>query len=81
MDFERTAIFTAEVIKAGAKAILVPSNCPAHHSPSHTGLSPLWRQAEEASLPIVMHVGRGGQLLDLNISTMACRRSKIFTVA
>jgi predicted TIM-barrel fold metal-dependent hydrolase len=64
MDFERTAVFTAEAIKAGAKAILVPSACPAHHSPSHTGLFPLWRQAEEAGLPIVMHVGGGGQLLD-----------------
>ncbi|MDA1101417.1 MAG: amidohydrolase family protein [Proteobacteria bacterium] len=63
MDFERTAAFTAEVIKAGAKAILVPSACPAHHSPSHTGLFSLWRQAEEAGLPIVMHVGGGGQLL------------------
>ena len=64
MDFERSAAFTAEAIKAGAKAILVPSACPANHSPSHTGLFPLWRQAEEAGLPIVMHVGGGGQLLD-----------------
>jgi uncharacterized protein len=64
MDFERTAVFAAEAIKAGAKAILVPSACPANHSPSHTGLFPLWRQAEEAGLPIVMHVGGGGQLLD-----------------
>ncbi|MBT6591323.1 MAG: amidohydrolase family protein [Rhodospirillaceae bacterium] len=64
MDFERSAAFTAEVIKAGAKAILVPSACPANHSPSHTGLFPIWRQAEEAGLPIVMHVGGGGQLLD-----------------
>ncbi|MBC8240651.1 MAG: hypothetical protein H8E30_09275 [Alphaproteobacteria bacterium] len=37
MDFERTASFAAEAIKAGAKAILVPSACPANHSPSHTG--------------------------------------------
>ena len=64
MNFERTAALAAEAIKAGAKAILVPSACPAHHSPSHTGLFPLWHQAEEAGLPIVMHVGGGGQLLD-----------------
>ena len=34
-----------------------------HHSPSHVGLDPLWAQAEEAGVPIVFHVGGGGQLL------------------
>jgi predicted TIM-barrel fold metal-dependent hydrolase len=64
MDPERSAAFTAEAIAMGAAAILVPSACPANHSPSHTGLYPVWRQAEEAGLPVVMHVGGGGRLLD-----------------
>ena len=47
----------------GAAALLVPSGCPNDHSPSHIGLDPVWRQAEEAGIPIVLHVGGGGQLL------------------
>jgi uncharacterized protein len=36
---------------------LIPSACPKGHSPSHTGFDPVWRQAEEAGIPVVMHVG------------------------
>jgi uncharacterized protein len=36
---------------------MVPSLCPQKHSPSHIGLDPVWRAAEEAGLPIVLHVG------------------------
>jgi len=64
MEFERSAAMAGEAIAAGAKALLVPSACPAAHSPSHLGLYPVWRQAEEAGIPIVMHVGGGGRLLD-----------------
>jgi uncharacterized protein len=64
MDFERSAAFTAEAIKAGAKALLVASACPKGHSPSHISLDPVWQQAEEAGLPVVMHVGGGGTLLN-----------------
>lgn len=63
-DFERTAAFTAEAIDAGCKALMIPSACPRNHSPSHTGLFPLWDQAQDAGLPIIYHVGGGGQLLD-----------------
>jgi len=64
MEFERSAAMAGEAIAAGAKALLVPSACPARHAPSHLGLYPVWRQAEEAGIPIVMHVGGGGRLLD-----------------
>jgi predicted TIM-barrel fold metal-dependent hydrolase len=63
-DFERSRALAAEAITAGCKALLVPSACPARHSPSHVGLFPVWAQAEEAGLPIVLHVGGGGRLLD-----------------
>jgi predicted TIM-barrel fold metal-dependent hydrolase len=68
-DFERSRAIAREVIEMGCKALLVPSGCPRGHSPSHIDLDPVWRQAEEAGLPIVFHVGGGhrladGQLLD-----------------
>ncbi|HLY78026.1 MAG TPA: amidohydrolase family protein [Caulobacteraceae bacterium] len=57
MDFERAAAATKEAIALGAKAILIPSRCPKGHSPSHVGFDPVWRQVEEAGLPILFHVG------------------------
>jgi predicted TIM-barrel fold metal-dependent hydrolase len=63
-DFERSAEIAGEAIAMGAAALLVPSACPRRHSPSHVGLDPVWRQAEEAGIPIVLHVGGGGQLID-----------------
>jgi predicted TIM-barrel fold metal-dependent hydrolase len=68
-DFERSRAMAREVLEMGCKSILVPSGCPRGHSPSHTGLDPVWAQAEEAGVPIVFHVGGGqrladGQLLD-----------------
>jgi predicted TIM-barrel fold metal-dependent hydrolase len=62
-DFERARAMAAEALAAGAKALMVPSACPRTHSPSHTGLFPVWAQAEEAGVPVVFHVGGGGQLL------------------
>lgn len=46
-----------EAIELGCKALVIPSRCPADHSPSHVGFDPLWRTAEEAGLPILFHVG------------------------
>jgi predicted TIM-barrel fold metal-dependent hydrolase len=63
-DFERAPVMAREAIDMGAKALLVASACPAHHSPSHTGLFPVWEIAQEARIPVVFHVGGGGQLLD-----------------
>ena len=62
-DFERTRAHAAEALALGCRALMIPSACPVHHSPSHIGLDPLWAQAEEAGVPIVLHVGGGGQLL------------------
>ena len=53
-----------EAIDQGCRALMVPSACPKGHSPSHTGLFRVWAQAEEAGVPIVFHVGGGGELLD-----------------
>jgi predicted TIM-barrel fold metal-dependent hydrolase len=63
-DFERSRAMAEETIAMGCKALLVPSACPARHSPSHVGLFPVWATAEEARIPIVLHVGGGGRLLD-----------------
>ena len=63
MEFDRAARIAGEAIKAGAKALLVPSACPKGHSPSHVRLDTVWRQAEEAGIPVVFHVGGGGTLL------------------
>ena len=63
-DFERARAMAEEAIAMGSKALLVPSACPARHSPSHVGLFPVWAIAQEARIPVVLHVGGGGQLLD-----------------
>ena len=56
-DFERAAATTALAIKLGAKALMVASKCPQHHSPSHAGLDAVWAQAQEAGIPVLFHVG------------------------
>lgn len=56
-DFDRAIATTKEAIKAGAKAIMVPSLCPQAHGPSHVGLDPVWAMTEEAGLPVLFHVG------------------------
>jgi predicted TIM-barrel fold metal-dependent hydrolase len=68
-DFVRTRAIAEENLALGLRAFLVPSGCPAGHSPSHGGLDPLWALAVEAGVPVVFHVGGGhraadGQLLD-----------------
>ena len=65
-DFERSERMAAEAIETGAAALLVASGCPRGHSPSHIGLDPVWRQAAEAGIPIVFHVGGTGDLIDPN---------------
>ena len=63
-DFARAREMADEAVAIGCKALLVPSACPRRHSPSHVGLFPVWAVAQEARLPVVLHVGGGGQLLD-----------------
>jgi predicted TIM-barrel fold metal-dependent hydrolase len=62
-DFAEAAAIAGEAIALGAKALLIPSRCPKGHSPSHIGLDPVWAQAQEAGIPVLFHVGGGGQLL------------------
>ena len=64
VDFDRAEAMAREAIDMGAAALLVASGCPAGHSPSHIALDPVWRQAEEAGIPVVFHVGGTGDLID-----------------
>jgi predicted TIM-barrel fold metal-dependent hydrolase len=64
VDFDRASSMAAEAIEMGAAALLVASGCPMGHSPSHVALDPVWRQAEEAGIPVVFHVGGTGDLID-----------------
>lgn len=63
-DFERAARQAREAIELGCKALMIASACPKSHSPSHIGLDPVWAIAQEAGVPVVMHVGGGGTLLN-----------------
>jgi predicted TIM-barrel fold metal-dependent hydrolase len=60
-DFDRTLRFAEETLAAGAKALLIPSACPKHHSPSHTGLFPFYELAERSGVPLLFHVGGQGR--------------------
>jgi predicted TIM-barrel fold metal-dependent hydrolase len=64
VDLERAPTFAAEVLAMGCKAMMVASACPPGHSPSHVALDRVWAQAQEARVPVVLHVGGGGRLLD-----------------
>ena len=63
-DLDRAPQFAAEALGLGCRALMIASACPRTHSPSHVALDAVWRQAEEAGVPIVFHVGGGGRLLD-----------------
>ena len=63
-DFDRVGGDGRRGHRHGRRRAAGADGCPHDHSPSHIGLDPVWRQAEEAGIPIVLHVGGGGQLLD-----------------
>jgi len=54
--FEGARAAAGEAIEAGAKALLIPNRCPRYHAPSHTGFDPVWAMAQEARIPVTMHV-------------------------
>src|SRR3954452_7754674 len=63
-DFDGAKQMAREALDMGCKALLIASACPKGHSPSHIALDPVWAQAQEAGIPVVLHVGGGGRLLD-----------------
>src|SRR5439155_25891024 len=63
-DFDRSRAMAEEAVETGCKALLVASRCPKGHSHSHIGLDPVWAALQEAGIPVLMHVGGAGELLD-----------------
>jgi predicted TIM-barrel fold metal-dependent hydrolase len=57
VDIGRAPLIASEAIEMGCKALIIPSRCPASHSPSHTGFDAMWALVQEAGLPILFHVG------------------------
>jgi predicted TIM-barrel fold metal-dependent hydrolase len=55
-DLELAGPCAAEAIEAGASALLIPNRMPAEHAPSHTAFDRVWAQAQEAGIPVVLHV-------------------------
>ena len=62
-DRAEAAVIAREAVDAGAGALMIASACPPTHSPSHVELDPVWAIAQDVGVPVVLHVGGGGQLL------------------
>lgn len=62
-DLDRSGVAAREAIQLGAKALLVPWACPKNHATSHIKLDSVWGQAEEAEIPILLHVGVADRVL------------------
>ncbi len=56
-DFAMARACAKEAIDLGAKGLMIPSVCPKRHAPSHVAFDPVWAQAQEAGIPILLHVG------------------------
>jgi len=56
-DVDAALPIANEALELGCKGLVVPSMCPANHSPSLRGFDSLWATAEEAGIPILFHVG------------------------
>ena len=48
-----------KAIELGIKALWIPSDAIGGRSPSHVEFDPVWALAEEAKVPIVLHIGSG----------------------
>ncbi|MCW8194729.1 amidohydrolase family protein [Proteobacteria bacterium 005FR1] len=57
VDVARAAEVAESALKLGCKALVIPSRCPAGHSPSHVGFDRLWAVAQESGVPVLFHVG------------------------
>ena len=54
--FDGARASTTAALASGAKALLIPNRCPKEHATSHLAFDPVWAQAQEAGVPIIMHV-------------------------
>ena len=63
-DFERAKNTTRRLIASGTNALMISVNSPRIRLPASSILDPVWAQAEEAGIPIVLHVGAGEALID-----------------
>ena len=63
-DPARAVALAEEAIAIGSAAVMVPSTAAGDRSPSHPDLDGFWSTLEESNIPFVLHVGRGGRLLD-----------------
>lgn len=55
-DLDLAAPCATEAIAEGAAALLIPNRMPALHAHSHVAFDRVWAQAQEAGIPVVMHV-------------------------
>ena len=55
-DLRLAAVSAEEAIEAGAAALLIPNRMPKLHAHSHIGFDGVWARAQEAGVPVVMHV-------------------------
>src|SRR3954453_16991139 len=62
-DPARAAEAVDDALAFGCGAILVPSNPPKTHSPTHPDLDPVWARLQDAKVPLTLHVGGGGRPL------------------
>lgn len=63
VDRARAVEVAREAIALGCKGLMIPSQVPKYHAPSHADFDSLWALAQEAGLPILFHVG-GEKKLD-----------------
>ena len=56
-SLEQAPVIAREAIELGAAALLIPWACPRQHATSHRDFDALWAQAQEAGIPILLHVG------------------------
>ena len=62
-DLEKAPSAAKEALEIGSKALLIPWACPKNHSTSHIGFDKVWGQAQEASVPVLFHVGVADRVL------------------
>ncbi len=63
VSLERAGTAAGEAIELGASALLVSYQCPPDHAPSHKELDSVWARAEEAGIPILLHVANAETMM------------------